>query len=227
MVGWFYVNDEVAAPLRMLETDAHSGILSLEVAAQFIPSRSMLRGETVVEYRHWNERRVVRCLGAERVGSALMIEAVGVGKIEHRGSMTSAELGPPEDWLAIDGAACCRVVQLSVGDRENAHCMFRVGLSDWRDLRIGEAAPLACVGVSLEPGHDNDGAITPLLHAARDASNHSHQPIVELIRLRERERYNIQLLATDWSDETTLVVAKVNGVSTLRRSKRSATMQTS
>lgn len=218
MVGWFYINDEVAAPVRMLETDEQSGIITIEVASRFVPNRTMLRGKTIVEYRNWSERRLVRCLGAEHVGNALMIEAVDVGPAMSDADENSDPLGAAEDWLAINGKAYCRVTGLSVSDLAGRHCLFRVGLTDWRDLRIGEDAPLASVGITLHAAHDNDSSITPLLHSARELPLTYSPPKIEIVRLRERQRLTINPIATDWGDETTLVVAEVNASAPLNHS---------
>lgn len=217
MVGWFYINEEVAAPVRMLEADGQSGIVTIEVAARFVPNRAILRGKTVVEYRHWSERRYVRCLGAERVGNALMIEAVEVGPAMEADRDSARPLGPAEDWLTINGKAYCRVTGVSVSDRPDGHCMFHVGLTDWRDLRIGEDAPLATVGIAAHTTHDNDASITPLLHAARDFPLTLVTPDIEIVRLRERERLAIHPIATDWGDESTLVVARTLQAKPLRQ----------
>jgi hypothetical protein len=214
MVGWFYINDEVAAPLRMLEVDEKSGILTIEVASRFIPNRTMLRGRTIIEYRNWDQRRLARCLGAERVGNALMIEAVDVGpaNVEHDDQDSR---GPAEDWLTVNGRAYCKINNLNVNEQTQGHCLFHVGLADWRDLRIGEGAPLASVGITVEAGQDNDGSITPLLHSARERSFTHTPPEVEIVRLRERQRLCINPVATDWGEASTLVVARVNTRSSL------------
>ncbi len=216
MVGWFYINDGVAAPLRMLERDEKSGIVTLEIASRFVPNRTMLRGRTIVEYRDWSERRIVRCLGAERVGNALMIEAVDVGPANLPSDGDDA-LGLAEDWLAVNGRAYCQITGLSVDENPQGHCLFHVGLTDWRDLRIGEDAPLASAGITLQASQDNDGSITPLLHSARETSMTRIPPQVEVIRLRERIRLAINPIATDWGDDNTLVVARVNAAVPLRR----------
>lgn len=216
MVGWFYINDEVAAPVRMIEADEQSGIVTIEVAARFVPNRTMLRGKTIVEYRHWSKRRHVRCLGAEPVGNALMIEAVDVGPAR-QAHESDATLGLAEDWLTIDGQAYCQITGLHASEQPIGHCLFRVALTDWRDLRIGEGAPLAPVGITLHDCQDNDGSITPLLHAARELPVTMRPPKVEIVRLRERQRLTIHPIATDWGDETTLVVARINDAAPLRR----------
>ena len=190
--------------------------MTVEVAARFVPNRAILRGKTVVEYRHWAERRSIRCLGAERVGNALMIEAVEVGPATDAASEAATAMGPAEDWLAINGKAYCRVTGLSVSAAPDGHCMFHVGLADWRDLRIGENAPLAAVGIAPHTGQDSDASITPLLHAARDFPLTLVTPDVEIVRLRERQRLTIRPIATDWGDQTTLVVARVNTAANLR-----------
>lgn len=217
MVGWFYINDEVAAPVRMLEADDQSGVVTIEVAARLIPNTSMLRRTTIIEYRQWSERRLVRCLGAERVGNALMIEAVDVGAARLGHGIEDEAYGLAEDWLAIDGKAYCKLIGLHANEQPHGHCLFRVGLTDWRDLRIGQGAPLASVGITLYAGQDNDGSITPLLHSARELPLDSPPPRVEIIRLRERQRLSIRPIATDWGDDSTLVVARVNETSPLRR----------
>lgn len=220
MVGWFYINEEVAAPVRMLESDTQSGILTIEVAARFIPNRTMLRGKTIVEYRHWAQRRIIRCLGAERVGSALMIEAVDVGPAKQLADDPAETIGTAEDWLTIDGQAYCQITGLHANAQPTGHCLFQVALPDWRDLRIGDGAPLAPVGISLQAAQDNDGSITPLLHCARELPVTMLPPSVEIVRLRERQRLTITPIATDWGDETTLVVARIHDAAPLRRSTK-------
>lgn len=209
MVGWFYINEQVAAPLRMLEMDEQSSTLSLELASRFVPNLAILRGETVVEYRNWPERRLVRCLGAERVGSALMIEAVEVGSADGHLDIPDPMLSDPEDWLTIDDRAFCQVTDLHTSPRPEGHCMFRVELADWRDLRIGQDAPLGSIGITLGTSPDFDGSITPLLHAARELPCTADMPRIEIIRLRERARLQIHPLATDWGDTAVLVVARL------------------
>jgi len=221
MVGWFYINDEVAAPVRMLEAEPQSGLLTIEVAARFVPNRAMLRGQTIVEYRHWDQRRLVRCLGAERVGNALMIEAVDVGPANIDDQDTVDPRGHAEDWLTVNGKACCQVTRLRINEQPRGHCLFHVNLIDWRDLRIGEDAPLAGIGVSLRDSQDSDTSITPLLHSAREKTPTLTPPKVEIVRLRERQRLAIHPIATDWGDETTLVVARVNDAAPLRRATQS------
>lgn len=212
MVGWLYIDEQVAAPIRMLEIDAQTGLITIEVASKFVPSRSMLRGQTVVEYRGWLHRRQVRCLGAEEVGASLMIEAVDVGMAELSDGDTDDPRGEAEDWLVIDGKARCRVRGARIGHGPaslNGHCLFHVPLDDWRDLRIGEGAALAHVGVQQIESDAGDTSITPLLHASRDLPPGIAPPAVELVRLRERTRYTIRPLATDWGESTTLVVCRV------------------
>ena len=220
MVGWLYINEEVAAPVRMLEADEQSRIHTLEVAARFVPNRTALRGKTVVEYRSWPERRYVRCLGAERVGNALMIEAVEVGPVNAQPHDPPHNLGPAEDWLTINSKAYCRVNALTASTNPEGHCLFHVALTDWRDLRIGEDAPLATIGITATTGHDNDASITPLLHAARDFPLNLITPDIEIVRLRERQRLAIQPIATDWGDESTLVVARVSEATPLQRARK-------
>ena len=213
MVGWFYVNDEVAAPVRMLEMDEQTGVITIEIASNFVRNRSMLRGETIIEYRSWDTRRTVRCLGAEQVGGSLMIEAVDVGPSRMGEIETDDPRGDAEDWLVVDGRARCRIHRLRLSERQPvgpSHCLFHVALTDWRDLRIGEGAALASIGITMQAGQDNDGSITPLLHTARDLAPGQLPPSVEIVRLRERQRYAITPIATDWGDETTLVVSQVH-----------------
>lgn len=211
MVGWLYIDEQVAAPIRVLEVESQSGLITMEVASKFLPNRSMLRGQTIVEYKGWERRRAVRCLGAEQVGSAMMVEAVDVGLAEHDDD-PDAPQGAPEDWLIIAGKAQCQVTKLRIGYTPGSvtgHCLFRVPLEEWRDLRIGEDAALACVGILAHQADANDGSITPLLHSARELAPDKDPPKVELVRLRERQRYLISPLATDWGESTTLVVCRV------------------
>lgn len=215
MVGWLYIDEDVTAPVRVLEIDEQTGLLSIEVAAKFLPSRSLLRGQTVLEYRGWKRRRLVRCLGAEQVGAELMIEAVDLGLMDPNTETDAGAtaLGPAEDWLVVDGRACCRVQGTRIGTAPGslaAHCLFHVPLTDWRNLRIGEDAVLASVGVDTLQADGTDGSITPLLHSARDLGPNDLPPKVELIRLRERVRYEVLPLATDWGESTTLVVSRVS-----------------
>lgn len=218
MVGWLYIDDGVAAPVRVLEVDSLTGLISIEVAAKFVPNRAALRGQTMIEFRGWKRRRSVRCLGAEQIGSELMIEAVDVGTTDLEDAADADRRGPAEDWLVVNGRAHCRVAGFRVGTGPKSlvgHCLFRVPLTDWRDLRIGEGAALACVGVAANEVDANDGSITPLLHLARDRRPGDPEPIVEIVRLRERVRYTIGPIATDWGDDSTLVVCRVHGVSEL------------
>ena len=224
MVGWFYINDVVAAPVRMLEADDPLGVLTVEIAARFVPNRSILRGQTIVEYRNWPQRRAVRCLGAECVGSAMMIEAVDIGPAQDEHETLGLVQGRAEDWLAINGNAFCQITDLSASEKPNGHCLFRVALTDWRDLRIGDGAPLASVGITLGAGQDNDGSIPPLLHSAKELPLGIMPPRVEIIRLRERQRLVIEPIATDWGDETTLVVARISASSTLRHKAENQTV---
>lgn len=219
MVGWLYIDDSVAAPIRVLEVDERTGLISIEIAGKFVTNRAALRGRTVIEYRGWKRRRMVRCLGAEQIGSELMIEAVDVGTsdVEEMAGEIDPR-GAAEDWLVVNGRACCIVYGLRVGNAPGSlvrHCLFRVPLSDWRDLRIGEDALLASVGVTPSEVDANDGSITPLLHAARDRKPGDTLPRVEIVRLRERLRYAIGPIATDWGDDNTLVVCRVHSVGEL------------
>lgn len=216
MVGWLYIDEQVAAPVRVLEIDERTGLLSIEVAGKFVPNRAALRGQTVLEYRGWKRRRLVRCLGAEEAGSALLIEAVDLGRLdpdeELDPPMGAGQGGAAEDWLAVDSRAVCRVSGTRVGACPGSvvtHCLFHVPLDDWRDLRIGEGAVLAGLGVRHADAEVSDGSITPLLHSARDLPPGHRPPRVELIRLRERLRYHIHPMATDWGESTTLVVSRV------------------
>lgn len=229
MVGWLYIDEQVAAPVRVLEIDEKTGLLSIEVAGKFVPNRAALRGQTVLEYRGWKRRRLVRCLGAEEAGSALLIEAVDLGRLdpneEMDQEMDAAHGGAPEDWLAIDGKAACRVSGTRIGSCPGSivtHCLFHVPLDDWRDLRIGEGAALAGVGMRHTDTDTNDGSITPLLHSARELSPDDRLPTVELIRLRERLRYQVHPMATDWGESTTLVVCRVIGQAELSEKRTAA-----
>lgn len=218
MVGWLYIDDNVIAPIRVLEVDSLTGLITIELAAKFVPNRAALRGQTVIEYRGWKRRRAVRCLGAEQIGSELMIEAVDVGTAEPEEAADSHPLGEAEDWLVVDGQARCRVKGFRAGNGPGSlagHCLFRVPLSDWRDLRIGEGAALACVGSTHDEIDTGDGSITPPLHSARQRKPGDHAPRIELVRLRERLRYNICPIATDWGDDSTLVVCRVYDVEEL------------
>lgn len=217
MVGWLYIEEQVAAPVRVLEIDETTGLLSIEVAGKFVPNRASLRGQTVLEYRGWKHRRLVRCLGAEEAGSAMLIEAVDLGMVDGVDELDETE-GCADDWLIVDGRARCRVQGTRVGACPGSvvtHCVMRVPLEDWRDLRIGDTAVLACVGVPYEQADASDGSITPVLHAARELSEGRSLPKIELVRLRERLRYVIQPLATDWGDRSTLVISRVYATDSL------------
>lgn len=214
MVGWLYIDEEVAAPVRVMEIDETTGLLSIEVAGKFVPNRSALRGQTVLEYRGWKRRRLVRCLGAEEAGSALLIEAVDLGRLDPQEEMDDdcPITGAPEDWLVVDGKPACQVTGTRIGSCPGCvvtHCLFHVPLDAWRDLRIGEHAALATLGMRHAEGDFNDGSITPLLHSARELAPTDVPPTVELIRLRERLRYQVHPMATDWGENTTLVVSRM------------------
>lgn len=211
MVGWLYIGETLAAPIRVLELDAYTGLITIEVMSKFVPNKTELRGHTVVEFKDWTYRRIVRCLGAEEVGSSLMIEAVDLGLAGPDEDECEATRGPAEDWLVVDGKAYCQVQGFKQGSCPGSlttHCLFHVPLEDWRDLRIGADAPLASVGVSYDEADGSHGSITPLLHATREPRS-IDPPVVELVRLREREKYRIAPLATDWGESTTLVISRV------------------
>lgn len=221
MVGWLYIDEQVSAPVRVVEIDATTGLLSIEVASKFVPNRSSLRGQTVLEYRGWQRRRLVRCLGAEEVGASMMIEAVDLGLADPSLAEDGGHDGPAEDWLVVEGRARCRVRGTRVGCCPGSmvrHCLIHVPLTDWRDLRIGETAALARVGVPHADMDGGDGSITPTLHCARPPQPDDLPPRVELVRLREREKLTIQPLATDWGEDTTLVVCRVMQASLLGKS---------
>ena len=226
MVGWLYIDEQVAAPVRVMEIDDATGLLSIEVSSKFVPNRSALRGQTVLEYRGWKRRRMVRCLGAEAVGHAVMIEAVDLGLVDPYDNDDQNMAGPAEDWLIVDGKAECEVFGTRVGNCPGSvvkHCLFYVPLNAWRDLRIGEDAALACVGVQHSDPDANDGSITPLLHSARDLGPGDVPPKVELVRLRERLRYQVHPLATDWGESTTLVVNRVIDLAAFKPSRQACT----
>lgn len=209
MVGWLYIEDTVAAPIRVLEIDSVTGLLTLEVASKFLPNRSELRGQTIVEFRSWKRRRIVRCLGAEEVGGAMMIEAVDLGLADPEEENDDPR-GMAEDWLVVDGRARCRVSGFKQGHCPGSitsHCLMHVDLADWRDLRVGEGAALASIGIEYDEAGSADGSITPMLHATRESSGQT--PHVEVVRLRERARYTVLPMATDWGEHSTLVISRV------------------
>jgi len=218
MVGWLYIGETLAAPIRVLELDALTGLITIEVMSKLVPNRAELRGHTVVEFKGWERRRIVRCLGAEEVGGSLMIEAIDLGLVGPDDEDDNAQTrGTAEDWLVIDGQARCKVQGFKQGNCPGSltsHCLFHVPLEDWRDMRIGEGAPLAGVGVCYDEADGSDGSITPLLHTTREAKC-IEQPLVEIVRLRERERFRIAPLATDWGESTTLVISRVIEAGTL------------
>lgn len=214
MVGWLYIEGQVAAPIHVLDVDELTGVMDLEVAGKFIPDRAELRGEVVVEYYAWPTRRRVRCLDAERIGTQLMIEAVDVGRPLGQDDPAGA-LGPAEDWLIVDGEAWCRAEGFTVGTAFGAtagHCMMHVSREAWRDLRVGERAPLAAVGVAaVQVAERGEGTITPKLRATPQAGL-LRPADVRIVRLRERVVIYMTPVATDWADDSTLVVARVDRV---------------
>lgn len=214
MVGWLYIDGTVAAPIRVLDTDADSGMLSLAIAKKFLARRDALRGATQIEYRGWHHRREVRCLSAEVVGDELLIDAVDLGMPD---DVDEHPDGPAEDWLVIDGRPQSLVGGFRAGGGPGTvtgHCVMRVPLAVWRDLRIGERAPLAGVGVAAGFGDgdsDSDGgSITPLLQRYAREREPVDKPVVEVVRLRERLRYRVVPIATDWCSDATLVVCRVD-----------------
>lgn len=241
MVGWLYIEGQVAAPVHVLDIDPGTGVMGVEVAGKFVPDRAALRGEVVVEYYGWKTRRLVRCLGAERIGTQLMIEAVDVGRASAAAHEDTDPRGPAEDWLVVEGKPVCQARGFTCGagrqgaaiERESrtpqtsggggtsgGHCMMHVSREAWRDLRVGEHAPLAAVGVPGStvastalptPGTSASGTITPLLHPT-PLGQAPHPAEVKIVRLREREVIHITPLASDWSDDSTLVVARVERV---------------
>jgi len=220
LVGWLYIEGQVAAPIHVLDLDPANGMLSIEIAAKFVPDASDLRAETVVEYRSWKTRRQVRCLGAQRVGTRLLIEAVDIGSLREmsRQDEENALLGEAEDWLIVDGQPVCLVDEFGSGARPGSvvgHCMMRVPSTAWRDLRVGESAPLAAVGVASQGAFEPAvGAVTPPLRSALVKPT-KPIPRVEVVRLRERMKFSIVPLASDWTDAGTLIVARVDRVASL------------
>ncbi|MEM9414603.1 MAG: hypothetical protein AAGA29_03880 [Planctomycetota bacterium] len=214
MVGWLYIDGEVAAPIHVLDVDLTTGVMGVEIAGKFVPDRADLRREVVIEYYAWKSRRLVRCLGAERIGTLLLIEAVDVGQ-PLEPSQADTERGAAEDWLIVQGEACCQVSAFSsgaAGGSSTGHCIMQVPRDAWRDLRVGEHAPLAAVGAaSGQKVHAGIEAITPMLQPT--PMNASSMPVeVKVVRLRERMVYHLSPLASDWAEDSTVVVAKVEGV---------------
>ncbi|MEM9111875.1 MAG: hypothetical protein AAGC72_17895 [Planctomycetota bacterium] len=209
MVGWLYIDGIVAAPIRVLDTDAGSGMLSLAIAKKFVNRREPLRGSTLIEYRGWQHRREVRCLSAEVVGDEMLIDAVDLGMPDE---VEDGPGGPAEDWLVLDGRPLAQVHGFRAGGGPGTvtgHCVMRVPLAVWRDLRVGDRAPLSGVGVPA--GVSEDGAmITPLLQRHAPVHDPVHEPVVEVVRLRERLRYRVVPLATDWCEDATLLVCRVD-----------------
>ena len=212
MVGWLYIDGMVAAPIRVLDTDAGSGMLSLAIAKKFVTRPEVLRGSTLVEYRGWQHRREVRCLSAEVVGDELLIDAVDLGTPD---DLDEHPAGPAEDWLVLDGRPMSLVGGFRVGGGPGTvtgHCVMRVPLGVWRDLRIGERAPLAGVGVPAGVGEGDEGMITPLLQRHSAVNDPVDEPTIEVVRLRERLRYRVVPIATDWCEDATLVLCRVDRV---------------
>ncbi|XAM00204.1 hypothetical protein OT109_02210 [Phycisphaeraceae bacterium D3-23] len=214
MVGWLYIDGEVAAPIHVLDVDLATGVMGIEIAGKFVPDRADLRREVVIEYYAWQSRRLVRCLGAERIGTLLMIEAVDVGQ-PLEPSHTDTERGDAEDWLVVQGEASCRVSAFSSGAAAGSgkgHCIMHIPRDVWRDLRVGEQAPLAAVGAAVgQKVHAGIEAITPKLQPTPMSA--SPMPVeVKVVRLRERMIYHLTPLASDWAEDSTVVVAKVEGV---------------
>ena len=231
MVGWLYIEGQVAAPVRVLDLDTDNGVMGIEIAGKFVPDTDTLRGEVVVEFYGWKTRRLVRCLGAERIGTQLLIEAVDVGRASPPASEKPDPRGEAEDWLIVDGKPVCLAVGFTCGAGKarassehleprdsntsgGGHCMLHVSREAWRDLRVGEHAPLAAVGVTVAstalPTADTtaSGTITPLLHPTPLMQD--TPPIeVKVVRLREREIVYITPLASDWSADSTLIAARV------------------
>ena len=215
MVGWLYIDQQVAAPIRVLDLDPSSGMLSIAVAAKFLNRHESLRGLTLVEYRGWKHRREVRCLSSERVGDELLIDAVDLGMPAEAADHPD---GTAEDWLVIDGQALSQVAGFRAGGGPGTvtgHCVMRVPLSVWRDLRVGSGAALASVGVPAGVGEHEPGTITPLLQRFDQYAHAKPQPSIEIVRLRERLRYRIVPIATDWGSDATLVISRVDHATVL------------
>ena len=214
MVGWLYIDEQVVAPVHVLDVDRSTGVMGLEVAGKFIPDRAELRGEVVVEYYAWTTRRRVRCLDAERIGTQLMIEAVDVGRPVDADDPLD-RLGEAEDWLIVDGEAWCRAEAFTAGavlGAASGHCMMHVSREAWRDLRVGEQAPLAAVGIASAGGEAlGEDRITPKLRAA-PRSQRPAAADVRVVRLRERVVIHLTPVASDWAEDSTLVVARVDAV---------------
>lgn len=215
MVGWLYIDQQVAAPIRVLDLDPSSGMLSIAIAAKFLSRHEALRGQTLVEYRDWKHRREVRCLSSERVGDEVLIDAVDLGMPDEAADHPE---GIAEDWLVIDGQALSQVAGFRAGGGPGTvtgHCVMRVPLPVWRDLRIGAGAALASVGVPAGVGDHEPGTIAPLLQQCDPYAQTKAQPTVEVVRLRERLRYRIVPIATDWHRDSTLVISRVDEAETI------------
>ncbi|MFI4861213.1 MAG: hypothetical protein ACIAXF_11080 [Phycisphaerales bacterium JB063] len=214
MVGWLYIDGEVAAPIHVLDVDLATGVMGVEIAGKFVPDRADLRREVVIEYYAWKTRRLVRCLGAERIGTLLMIEAVDVGQPITPKQADPAR-GEAEDWLIVQGEPRCRVSAFSSGAAAGSgrgHCIMHIPRETWRDLRVGKQAPLAAVGAAVgHKVHAGIEAITPKLQPT-PLSNTPMPVEVKVVRLRERLVYHLTPLASDWAENSTVVVAKVDGV---------------
>lgn len=214
MVGWLYIDGQVAAPIHVLDVDLATGVMGVEIAGRFIPDRADLRREVVIEYYAWRSRRLVRCLGAERIGTQLMIEAVDVGQpLSHAAEDDTR--GEAEDWLIVQGEPACRVVGFSSGavsGSARGHCIMQVPREVWRDLRVGERAPLAAVGAAVgETVQAGIEAITPKLQPTPIGA--AMPPAeVKVVRLRERMIYHLSPLASDWAEDSTVVVGRVERV---------------
>ena len=214
MVGWLYIDGQVAAPIHVLDVDLGTGVVGVEIAGRFVPDRTDLRREVVIEYYAWKTRRVVRCLGAERIGTQLMIEAVDVGQPISENKPEDPR-GQAEDWLIVQGQAWSKVSAFSSGAASGSatgHCIMHIPRQVWRDLRVGTQAPLAATGVATNAAaQPSIETITPTLRPT-PLSVHTRPAEVKVVRLRERLIYHLTPLASDWAHDSTVVVAKVDAV---------------
>ncbi|MEM6391605.1 MAG: hypothetical protein AAF797_02405 [Planctomycetota bacterium] len=218
MVGWLYIDGDVVAPLHRFTRDRHAGIIRFDCSAKLLTDRTLLRGEVAVETYNSTSRQRVRCLTARRMERVYTIEAVELGPLPDR----ARTLDPGDDYLIVDGKKVCTLEDVWLGD-DQAHRSVRsvaLGVPSrvWRierGTRDGVLARLPDPSYSPLQAVSGVQDLTPPL--LTESLPHDESPIIEVIRLGQRQRLRVELFAADWQPDMALVLGHVTQTTPIRR----------